>query len=78
VAQLVALLTAILGIACIANFLFLIDYAARLLRPVSVVASLGNDGELVVMAVYPEPTVYAAKKPPCFSRRWAARADGRV
>jgi len=62
VAQLVALLTAILGIACIANFLFLIDYAARLLRPVSVVASLGNDGELVVMAVYPEPTVYAAEE----------------
>ena len=35
--ELVALVTGILGIACIADFLFLIDYAARLLRPVSVV-----------------------------------------
>jgi uncharacterized membrane protein len=37
--QLVATVTALLGIACIANFLFLIDYAARLLRPVAVVAA---------------------------------------
>src|SRR4029450_3687443 len=33
---LVPLLTAALGIACMACFLFLIDYAARLLRPVSI------------------------------------------
>lgn len=53
VQQLVALLTAILGIACIADFLFLIDYAARLLRPVSVVASVGDEGIDVIRSVYP-------------------------
>jgi uncharacterized membrane protein len=53
--QLVALFTAILGIACIADFLFLIDYAARLLRPVSVLARVGDDGLRVIEAVYPRP-----------------------
>ena len=57
VRQLVALITAILGVASIANFLFLIDYAARLLRPVSVVTRVGNDGLLVVKSVYPQPSV---------------------
>jgi uncharacterized membrane protein len=51
--QLVALLTATLGVACIADFLFLIDYAARLLRPVSVVASVGDEGIEVIRSVYP-------------------------
>jgi uncharacterized membrane protein len=53
VSQLVAVITAVLGIACIADFLFLIDYAARLLRPVSVVASVGDSGVQVIRAVYP-------------------------
>jgi len=44
-----------LGIACIANFLFLIDYAARLLRPVAVVASVGGEGMAMIEAVYPDP-----------------------
>jgi uncharacterized membrane protein len=55
VLEMVALLTAILGIACIADFLFLIDYAARLLRPVSVVASVGDEGLEVIRNVYPSP-----------------------
>ena len=42
--ELVALVTGTLGVACIADFLFLIDYAARLLRPVSVVARVGDEG----------------------------------
>ena len=54
--QLVALLTATLGVACIADFLFLIDYAARLLRPVSVVASVGDEGIEVIRSVYPART----------------------
>ena len=37
--EIVSLLTAILAIACMAMFLFLIDYAARLLRPVRTVPS---------------------------------------
>lgn len=51
--QLVALFIAMLGIACIADFLFLIDYAARLLRPVSIVARVGDTGADVVRSVYP-------------------------
>ena len=37
VPQLLVFLTGLLGFACLAAFLFLIDYAARLLRPVSLV-----------------------------------------
>jgi uncharacterized membrane protein len=57
VLEMVALLTAVLGIACIADFLFLIDYAARLLRPVSVVASVGDEGLGVIKLVYPSPVI---------------------
>jgi uncharacterized membrane protein len=57
VLELVALVTAVLGIACIADFLFLIDYAARLLRPVSVVASVGDEGLGVIKLVYPSPVL---------------------
>ncbi len=53
--QLVAMITGVLGVACIADFLFLIDYAARLLRPVSVVAKVGNSGIAIINAVYPDP-----------------------
>ncbi len=53
--ELVALVTGILGVACIADFLFLIDYAARLLRPVSVVARVGDEGVVMIKSVYPEP-----------------------
>jgi uncharacterized membrane protein len=51
--QLVAFIAALLGIACMAAFLFLIDYAARLLRPVSIVAAVGDDGLAVIESVYP-------------------------
>jgi uncharacterized membrane protein len=52
--ELVALLVASLGIACMATFLFLIDYAARLLRPVSIVGRVGDEGVAVIKSVYPE------------------------
>jgi len=51
VPDLVAVVTAVLGIACMATFLFLIDYAARMLRPVSVVARVGNEGLAVIESV---------------------------
>jgi len=54
--EIVALITGMLGVACIANFLFLIDYAARLLRPVSVVGRVGDEGLAVIRSVYPDPT----------------------
>ena len=55
--ELVALVTGILGVACVADFLFLIDYAARLLRPVAVVARVGDEGMAMIKSVYPEPEV---------------------
>lgn len=55
VPDIISLMTAILGIACMATFLFLIDYAARLLRPVSILAFVGEEGLAVVNAVYPLP-----------------------
>jgi len=54
--EIVSLVVALLGIVCIAAFLFLIDYAARLLRPVSIVARVADDGVAVIEALYPKPT----------------------
>jgi len=51
--QLIAFVAALLGIACMAVFLFLIDYAARMLRPVSIVANVGDDALAVIDSVYP-------------------------
>jgi uncharacterized membrane protein len=52
-AHLIILVAFILGLASIATFLFLIDYAARLLRPVSIVWRLGEEGLAVIKHVYP-------------------------
>jgi len=54
VPQLVTVVAGLLGIACVTSFLFLIDYAARLLRPVRLVALVCDDGLEVVRSVYPE------------------------
>jgi len=51
--ELAALIVTVLGIVCVAVFLFLIDYAARLLRPVSILARIGDQGLQVIEAVYP-------------------------
>jgi uncharacterized membrane protein len=53
VPQLVTLIAAVLGVACVASFLFLIDYAARLLRPVRLVALVCDQGLDVIRSVYP-------------------------
>src|SRR5690348_13539315 len=42
-----------LGITSIAAFLFLIDYTARLLRPISIVWRIGEQGIAVIESVYP-------------------------
>jgi uncharacterized membrane protein len=52
--QLIAFVTALLGLICIIAFLFLIDYAARMLRPVSLVQRVGEYGLGVIKSVYPE------------------------
>ena len=60
VPQLVIVVTGALGLLCIIAFLFLIDYAARLLRPVSLVKQVGDSGLLVIDSVYPEKLASAA------------------
>jgi len=54
--QLDTFMGALLGILSVVVFLFLIDYAARLLRPVSLVARVGQFGVEVIEAVYPNRT----------------------
>jgi uncharacterized membrane protein len=53
--QLVMLLAALLLIISFAAFLFLIDYASRLLRPIAILADVGREGLAVIENVYPEP-----------------------
>ena len=43
-----------LGLVSVVVFLYLIDYAARLLRPVSIVQRVGKFGMEVIQNVYPE------------------------
>jgi uncharacterized membrane protein len=57
VPQLVVFVAACLGVLCFAAFLFLIDYAARLLRPISIVSRVGESGLAVIENVYPQPTM---------------------
>jgi len=45
-----------LGTISIAMFLYLIDHAARFLRPVSIVYRLGQSGSAVIRSVYPKDT----------------------
>jgi len=56
VPQLTAFLSALFGLVSIVVFLYLIDYAARLLRPVSLAQRVGESGIAVIRSVYPKPT----------------------
>ena len=51
--QLGTFVASLLGIACLASFLFFIDHAARLLRPVNIVALVCDQGMEVIRSVYP-------------------------
>jgi len=51
--------TAILGLVSVIVFLFLIDYVARLLRPVNIVWRIAQDGLEVIDDVYPDPVTAA-------------------
>ncbi len=57
--QLIAFVVGLLGLICIVAFLFLIDYAARMLRPVSLVRRVGEYGLKVMESVYPEQSTEA-------------------
>lgn len=52
--QLVLFVAAILGILSFAAFFYLIDYASKLLRPISILGHVGNSGLDVIESVYPE------------------------
>ena len=54
--QIIAFVVGLLGLICIVAFLFLIDYAARMLRPVSLAGRVGKYGLEVMESVYPEPS----------------------
>jgi uncharacterized membrane protein len=55
--QLVIFVAAFFAICCFAAFLYLIDYAARLLRPITILAHVGNYGLAVIEIVYPDPSL---------------------
>jgi uncharacterized membrane protein len=55
--QLVMLLAMLFGILSFSAFFFLIDYASRLLRPISILAHVGSYGLAVVESVYPTPSL---------------------
>jgi uncharacterized membrane protein len=61
-----------LGLISLAVFLYLIDYAARMLRPVSIVNRVGESGIAVIRSVYPESS--AAPRPAESTGRPAAPA----
>lgn len=63
VPHLLAWAAMILGFASMMAFLFLIDYAARLLRPVSILWRVGEEGLAVVESVYPKPIMENAILP---------------
>jgi len=52
--HLALLIVTFLGVASVAAFLFLIDYTARLLRPVTIVWLIAEQGLEVIEAVYPD------------------------
>jgi uncharacterized membrane protein len=55
VPQLQVFLASVFGFASLVAFIVLIDYAARLLRPVSLVNRIGKQGLAVIDSVYPSP-----------------------
>jgi uncharacterized membrane protein len=59
VPELVFFVAALLGIVCFAAFFYLIDHASRMLRPISVLATVGGEGIAVIRNVYPEPSLGA-------------------
>ena len=57
VPQLAVFLSSLFGICCFAAFFYLIDYASRLLRPVSILARVSDNGLDVIESVYPDPSL---------------------
>ena len=68
--QLVLFVTALLGVSCFAAFFYLIDYASRLLRPISILTRVGNRGLAVIKSVYPDIS-FGSQSPKASTRRSA-------
>ena len=74
-------LMGILGLVCVVVFMFLIDYAARLLRPVSIMSRIAQQGFKVVDDVYPRPISTSSvpclceKRPPALLHRGTSDRD---
>src|SRR3974390_1149696 len=49
-------IASVLCVTCFAVFLFLIDYASRLLRPISILTHVATDGLAVIESDYPQPS----------------------
>jgi len=64
VPELVVFVAALLGIACFAAFFYLIDYASRLLRPISILRHVAESGLDVIRNVYPDLTPGAERSEP--------------
>jgi uncharacterized membrane protein len=69
--QLPLFVTAALALLCFVAFLYLIDYASRLLRPISILTRVGNDGLGVIESVYPDLTL-GPGMPPSQSQKLGA------
>lgn len=73
-------ISGVLGLTSIVVFLFLIDYAARFLRPVSIVRRVGESGIAVIRSVYPEaiphlPPVVESSPRPAYPDRTVVNAS---
>jgi uncharacterized membrane protein len=55
--QLVVFVAGFLGVLCLAAFLCFIDYTARLLRSISIVAHVRKEGLELIEHVYPHPSI---------------------
>ena len=73
--QLPLFVAALLSLLCFAAFLYLIDYASRLLRPISILTRVGNDGLDVIASVYPDLSLGPGMPP---SQRQKLGAPDRV
>jgi uncharacterized membrane protein len=73
--ELVFFTAAFLGVSCFAAFFYLSDYASRLLRPISILTKVGNDGLAVIKSVYPDVS-FGSNKPE--GRHPALGSPGRV
>lgn len=62
-------LATLLGVGSLVAFIVLIDYSAKLLRPVSLVANIGAKGIAVIKRVYPERTQLAQSSPEAVTKR---------